>query len=327
MSATPRHGSARGLIVVLIAVVGLAVAPTPAGAVATVLKTFKTSIDVKLNLTERSIWQGIRPGCFAPQEDFDMTYKLRMDSRPNDKGSKLRNGVASLTPASFGVTPSYGDRKSFRQYSIGAPWTLETQYQAGCDGPAPAPPDWAVAPTCKAVNERVEASLLQNTIDDPDDPTSNLLSDDGVLLLVRSPKASPTVNGANIGESCLRTLHNIEPMGDGSLVAIGLKQTLISVPIPNLQGKLKRLARGKRKSHPSFRIPIDVGGDCKGMWMKPTIGPDPDFVATPFSQPHNALGSFNGDATKSVCMISGSGSVTVRREGAVRETLTSIHTR
>ncbi|MDO8630077.1 MAG: hypothetical protein Q7R41_06245 [Phycisphaerales bacterium] len=315
------------MVVLLAALAGLAFTATSAGAVATVLQTFKTSIDVKLDVTERSIWQGIRPGCYAPQEDFDMTYQMRIDSRPDGKKSKVKNGTATLTPASFGVTPNYGDKKSFRQYSSASPWTLETQYPPGCGDAAPAPPAWAVSPGCKKINERVEAGLIQETVDDPDDPASHLLSDDGSLLLVRTPKAAPTIIGASMGESCLRTLHDISSIGLHSNLAIDLKSTLLSVPIPKLQTKLSRLADGSSKSRPSFRVPIRISGDCKSMRMRPSIGPNPDFIDTPFSQPHNALGAFNGDASKTVCMVSGAGSVTVRREGRVVETLVPITTR
>lgn len=323
------HEVARGLIALAVVIAGFALTATPAHAVATVLQTFKTSIDVKLDVTERSIWEGIRPGCYAPQENFDMTYQMRLDSRPDDKKSEIKNGKAALTPASFGVTPSYGDRKSFRQYSSASPWTLETQYPAGCEGAGapPAPPAWAVSPGCKRINERVEASLVQDSVNDPDDPSSSPLSDNGSLVIVRSPKAAQTINGANMGESCLRTLHDIDPIGENSLVAISLQETLFSVPIPKLASKLSRLADGSRKSRPSFRVPIRISGNCNSMRMRPSVGPHPDYVPTPFSLPHNALGAFNGDASKTVCMISGAGSVTVRREGAVRETLVPITTR
>lgn len=317
----------RGLVALAALAAGFALTASPAHAVAQLLQTFKTSIDVKLDVTERSIWEGIRPGCYAPQENFDMSYQLRVDSRPNDKKSKIKEGTAALTSVSFGVTPSYGDKKSFRQFSTASPWTLETQYPADCSGTAPPPPAWAVTPQCKRINERVEANLLQNTINDPDDPASARPSDDGVLLLVRTPRAAPTINGASIGDPCYRTFHDMTAVTADSLMAIDLNSTVISIPIPNLQKKLSRLADGSRKSRPSFRVAIRVSGNCNSMRMRPSNGPNLDFVATPFSQPHNALGSFNGDASKTQCMISGAGSATVRREGAVRETLVPITTR
>lgn len=324
MRRTESRLQTRGSLALLAAVLGLLVVAGPAGAVAISLKTFKTSIDVRLNVTEHSIWNGIRPGCFAPQESFDIRYHLAIDSTPTRK-SKIKVGTASLTPASFGVTPNYGDRRSFQQFSTPGQWTLETQYPAGCGSePAPPPPAWATSPTCKNIKERVSTALLQNTINDPSDPTSNLGSDDGALVIFRTPRAKPTVNGASIGDSCLRTLHDVDPMGADSLVNIGLKDTFISVPVPNLNAKLSRISRGSRKSRPSFRVPIKISGNCNAMKMVPSNGPSDNFVPSPFSQPHNALGSFNGEPDKSICTIAGSGVAIVRREGPVRQTATTL---
>ena len=310
----------RGPIALLVAALGLAIAAGSASAMVISSQTFKVSIDVKLDLTERSTWQGIRPGCYAPQEDFDMTYHLGVDSRPDGKKSKVKDAVATLTGGLFGTTPAYGAKRSFRQYSSASPWTIETQYPAGCDGPAPAAPAWAVSPACNRISERVEATLTQSDIDDPDDPTAVKKSSDGSLLLIRTPKAAPTLTAANMGESCYRTLHDIVPTGLDSLLEIQPQQTLMSIPIPNLDDKLSRIAKGADKSHPIFRIPIKVSGDCNGMHMRPTNGARPDFTQTPFSQPHNALGAFNGDASKTVCTISGNGDAIVRRESAVVST-------
>lgn len=318
------HFRTRVPLALLVASLGLALAAAPAGAMVVSLKTFKTSIDVRLNITEHSIWNGIRPGCYAPQENFEIRYHVSADSTPSRK-STITNGTATLTGASFGVTPSYGDKRSFEQFSTPGPWTLESQYPAGC-GPDPAPPvpAWATAPTCNGIKERTSAWLAQNTISDPSDPTSTPSADDGELILARTRRARPTATGSSIGDSCLRTLHSVSPMGADSNVEIGLKNTFISVPVPNLQSKLSRLARGSRNSRPSFRVPIKISGNCNAMQMKPYNGPSDNFVATPFSQPHNALGSFNGEPDKSVCTIAGSGVAVVRREGRVVETGTVL---
>ncbi|MBI5310169.1 MAG: hypothetical protein HZB14_03930 [Actinobacteria bacterium] len=324
MRRTESHLCTRGSLALLVAVLGLAIAAGPAAAVVVSLKTFKTSIDVRLNITEHSIWHGIRPGCYAPHEDFDIRYHMSIDSKPTRK-SDIKNGTASLTGGSYGVTPSYGDRRSFEQFSTPGQWTLETQYPAGCGTDPPGPvPDWATSPTCKSIKERVSASLLQNTLDDPNDPTSNLGSNDGVLVLTRTPRAKPTVNGSSVGDSCFRTLHSVDPIGVDSNVEIGPKDTYISVPIPNLHSKLSRLAKGSRKSRPSFRVPIKVSGDCKSMQMSPSNGLRDGFITSPFSQPHNALGSFNGEPDKSICTIAGSGVAIVRRESRVTETATVL---
>ncbi len=325
MDRSATHGVARCSIVLVVVLAGLALMAPSAGAVAISLQTFKTSIDVRLNITEHSIWQGIRPGCYAPAEDFDMRYHMSIDSTPRGKRSKIKKGTTSLTAGSFGVTPNYGDRRSFEQFSSPGQWTLESQYPGGCGSdPAPPPPAWAVSPGCKAIKERVSASLSQNTINDPNDPTSNLGSDDGAMIIGRSPRAKPTIHGASIGDSCFRTLHDVTSMGADSYVNVGLKDTFISVPIPNLQAKLSRLAKGSARSRPSFRVPIKVSGTCNAMQMRPSNGPHPDFFPTPFSQPHNALGTFNGEAERTVCTIAGSGIAVVRREGKVVDTGTVL---
>lgn len=288
-----------------------------AGAVVTSVSTFKTSIDVKLDFDETSNWQGIHSGCYAPQEEFDMEYGLHIDSTPHSK-SKIKAGVASLTGASFGVTPNYGDKGSFRQSSGTTPWTLQTQYPAGCGGTAPPVPSWATSPGCKKISERVEATLLQSDIDDPD---SNLGSvTDGTLMLIRTPKAKPTVFGANIGASCYRTFHDIYPKGLESRAEISLKSTILSVPVPRLESKLSKIAKGSDGSKPSFTIPIKISGSCAAMQMSPSIGPHPDFSEIALSLPHQALGSVNGDASKTTCYVHGKGRAIIRRVGPVVST-------
>ncbi|MBI4897904.1 MAG: hypothetical protein HY827_06015 [Actinobacteria bacterium] len=320
----PARIKAAVALVLMLALSYVVSASTRADAMLISLKTFPVSIDVDLKLTERSIWRGIRPGCYAPQEDFDQTYRLNFDSRPSGKKSTIKNGTASLTPASFGVTPSYGDKHGVRQYSNGGTWDLEIQNPADCNTDTPPPPAWAVAPTCKKISERVEATLTQSTIDDPDNPNGLIKSGDGVLIITRTPKARPTIHGASIGDSCYRTLHDVTPSERDSLVAITTTDTLISVPIPDAGDKMAKLSKGKRKSNPAFKVKIEVGGDCKGMWMRPRTGERSDYMPSPFSQPHNALGAFDGDGTRSICSISGSGTATFRREGLVVDTNTLL---
>ncbi len=273
------------------------------------LETFKTSIDVKLNLTDRSIWKGIRPGCFVPHENFDMTYELRVDSTPSRR-SQIRDGVSTLSNLAYGTTDSHGDKGSFRQYSSAAPWEIETQYPADCDGSAPPVPSWATSPTCKKTFDRVEAKLLM---------TSAGKKGDGSLVLFRTKRIGGTAGG-NIGDSCHRTLHEIDPFDLDSAIAIDVKRTFIQMPVPELESKLQKISRGSAKSHRSFTAKFRVSGDCNEMHMSHSIGPDPSFARSVFTTPHQALGSFDGDATRSVCMIYGTGSAVVRREGPVRGT-------
>lgn len=317
----------RPCVTALAALALLGLTPAGAGAVLVSLKTFPVSVDVDLEITEKTAWTGIRPGCYAPAENFSMTYKLDMRTRPNGPKSKIKRGTATLTGASYGTTETFGAKGGFRQLGSPGSWELETKDPPGCDSGAPPPPAWAVSPTCKRISERVSTALLANDIDDPDDPTSNRVSSDGVLAIARTPKPVPTAGGATMGASCYRTLHDITREGLSSAIAIAPTSTFIMVPIPKLELKLAALARGSSHARPSFRVDITVGGDCAGMRMKPSLGPDPDFTKAPFSQAHDALGSFNGEADRTLCTISGSGRVIVRREGAVVNTGVVLRTR
>lgn len=309
---------AAGVRVLLLVAFAVLATPSSAPAVVTMgaVSTYPVAVDVELDLTEKSHWQGIRPGCFAPHENFDVTYNLKLDSRPGAQ-AQIVPGIANVSPVSYGSSPSYGAKSSFRQWSSGNPWELETQYPDPDCGQAPAPPDWATSPTCKKINERVSATLLAN---DYDEAGKTGFNGDGIVLVTRTPKAKPTANGADMGASCYRTLHDIDPRGRHSLIEISLKSTVIEIPVPKMRDKLKALAKGSKKARPSFRLPVSVSGDCKAMRMRPTVGDDPDFSESSFSQPHQALGSFNGEPGKSACMISGTGSVTVRRAGAAVNT-------
>lgn len=290
-----------------------AAAVLPASASAKTLITFKTEIDVDLSLTEKSHWQGIRDGCFAPAENFDATYDIDVDTTSRGKDSTLRAGTATLTDTVFGATSTYGDAGSFRQRMTSAPWELQTAYPAGADcgpDPAPAPPEWATSPSCKPVSERVAASLV--AVPGP--------SGNGSIVITRTPKKATLAAGGSMGASCLRTLHPIAPEGEESEVGVLLRSTFIQVPVPGLETKLLKLAQGKKGSRPSFTVKVDVGGDCNEMRMKPRLGRRGDFTRSPFTQPNEALGPFTGEDGRSACLIAGSGRVIVRRAGAVAKT-------
>jgi len=289
-------------------------AAAPASAVTRTVTTFRTTIDVDLSLTEKSHWQGIREGCFAPAENFDATYEIDIDSTPKGKASKVRAGGASILNETHGASTTFGDVGSFRQRMVSAPWELQTAYPPGADcgpDPAPAPPPWATSPTCKPVSERVLASLIPNSGTAEDGSTVGGI--EGSLLLTRGRKASVASPGGTMGARCLRTLHAIDGVGRESEIAIGLRSTFIQVPVPGLRSKLLKLAKGGKDARPSFTIEIRVGGDCNAMTMKPSIGPREDFVRTPFSQPMQALGAFNGEQGRTACLISGTGRAVVRR--------------
>jgi hypothetical protein len=164
------------------------------------------------------------------------------------------------------------------------------------------------------VSERVQATLLQTDITDPDDQDGSL--NDGTLLLIRTPKAKPAATGSNIGAGCYRTLQSVYPVGVQSLLDISPKSTVIEVPVPHLKNKLIKLATGADKAHPSFRIPISVAGNCSEMHMAPFTGPHPDFTPRTFTQPHQALGSAGNNPANSTCTLKGKGYAEVQRESA-----------
>lgn len=297
--------------VVLVPLLVLAVLPATAGA--KTLITYKTELDVDLTLNEKSHWQGIRPGCFAPAENFDANYEIDIDSTSKGKESVLRAGSATITDTTFGATSTYGDAGSFRQRMVSAPWELQTAYPAGGEcpkEPPPPPPEWATSPTCKAVSERVYANMIGLP-----GPSGN-----GSLLISRTPKKTSPGLGAPVPFSCLRTLHTLAAEGEESEISIMGRSTFIQVPIPGLESKLLKLAQGKKGARPSFTVKIDVGGDCNEMRMKPRIGRKDGFVRARFTQPLEGLGSFGGEVERSTCLIAGSGRVIVRRISAVVKT-------
>lgn len=272
-----------------------------------ILKTYPVAIDVDLDITQRVSWKGIRPGCFAPAENFDMTYRLEVQSRPR-KASRVKPGTATLTDAVVGATASYGDRRGFRQFSLGAPWELQTKNPANCPK-APPVPSWASSPTCKRIAERVSASLQT-------EPNGR----DGRLTITRTPSARPAAFGAGIGPSCFRALRDVDPIGLASELAIFQRATVITVPVRSLRAKLNALAEGSDAAKPAFRIPVTIGGDCTAMKMSGSIGDRPGFNKSQFETPNRPLGSPEDLAKAASCTITGRGDYQVKRVGRVIET-------
>lgn len=282
-------------------------APRSDAVVLGLLKTYRTAIDVDLEITERVTWKGIRPGCFAPAEDFDVTYRFDVQSQPR-RTSRVTAATTTITPGIVGVTYSYGDRGGFRQFSSGGPWELQTANPGNCPAASPVP-SWAGSPTCKRIAERVSASLQM-------EPGGR----DGRLTVTRTPKARPTLRGASIGASCFRALTEIDAVGLASEIAVSERATLIVIPVRSLRAKLNALAEGSDRARPSFRLPVTISGDCTAMKMSGSIGPKPDFAKSPYPVPNRALGSPADLAKATSCSISGRGDFTVRRVGPVVET-------
>lgn len=312
MNPSPQR-TIRLVLTAMAALTALALATTPANASIFKLETFKTSIDVKLNLTEHSNWNGMQPGCTAPEEKFDITYQMRVDSTPSRK-SDIKNGTTTLSNLAYGTTPSYGDKSSFYQYSSSAPWELETQYPASCNAQAPPVPAWATSPTCKKVYNRVESHLLM--------AANGQSTGDGSIVLNRVSRIRGNT-GSNIGPSCNRTLHNIATGHFETQIGIDQTHTFVQLPIANLESKLEKISRGARKSRPSFKVKFNVSGPCNNVSVTPSIGEESDFLVGLTSTPHQSLGSHNGDPSRSTCTFSGNGTAIVRREGAVVSTRVS----
>jgi hypothetical protein len=309
----PRVPARRGCAAFAVAVVAAGVAAgassPPSGAVVFgTLKTFPVTIDVDLELTERTSWKGIQGACPAPAENFTIAYRADVNSRPRGKSSRITPGTATVTTGLAGVTAAYGDRGSFRQFSVSAPWELQTQNPPSCGQTRPVP-DWASSPTCRRLSERVAASLQTETDDR-----------NGRLVLERTVKARPTTAAGAIGESCLRTLRDPAPVDEAAAVVLSLRRTLISIPVRSLRAKLVALAEGSARARPSFRLPIEIDGDCRAMTMRGSFGKRSGYVRAPWVTLNRALGSPSDLATAATCTIRGRGDVVVQRTGKVTGT-------
>lgn len=291
-----------------------AVAVSTAGATVTVLETFKTEVDVNISIQERSIWDGIYPGCYAPQEKFDQTYKLKFDSRPSSR-SKIKAGTTTLYPSGYGTTASYGAKSSLRQSAKSGPWELQIKNPAGCSSAGAPVPAWATSPTCKQIEDRVMATIVGAS-----GTAEGGKVTDGSITLFRVAKASAASRGRSIGASCWRTLHNVGLGGIDQAFEIGLKDTAVQIPVPGLRQKLSKLADGSARSRPSFKVPFKISGDCNAAKMSPSVGIKDGYTPLVGTLPHEALGHIFEQTNRSACMVSGSGSVTVRRVGATKST-------
>lgn len=287
-------------------------AASVASAVTIGFKSFQVSIDVDLNLTEHTEWNGERSGCFAPYEKWSHDFTVDIDSSPGRKThpTRARATVQQLVEDGTGTTPSYGAKGSFVQSSSNGSWELTTTNPASC-GETPPVPDWATSPTCKKTSERVAATLVESG-------ATGTANGDGILQLYRTPRAKPNPFGKSIGASCYRTLHDLETAFADAEFGITEKSTIIQLPIPDLKEKLTDIGRGGAKSHPKFKVRLRIWSLCNNVNLRPTTAEKPGWVKSPFSQPHQFLGSFNGEPERTKCNLGGSGWLTVRRESKVQ---------
>lgn len=296
---------------VVASLVLIAAAASTASAVTIGFKSFRTSVDVDLKLTEHTEFDGVRSGCYAPFEKWSYDYGLDIDSTPTrkSKSTLATTTVQPLVPKGTGTTYAFGAKGSFKQNSSNASWELTTKDPAPCSAAPPAP-DWASSPTCKKISERVGAALIESG-------TEGTKEGDGILQIIRTRTAKPNPFGKSIGASCYRTLHNLETSFYDAEVGIGLKSTIITMPIPDLVEKLRDIGTGGPKERPSFKVRLRFWSKCNNYNMSPQGPIDTSFVQSPFSLPHQFLGSFNGEAERSKCTLSGSGWLKVTREGKV----------
>ena len=312
MRPVRRSGLLAGLLLILV----------PAGAQAIIVpinvKTYEASIDVDLEVTMKTFWRGIRPGCFAPAENFSMSYQLDLRThRPNPSGAKPTMTAAIVSALDFGVAPTYGVRGSFRQTGSPGPWELQITNPAGCSTVPPLrPPPWAVSPSCNAISDRTVATLQEAG---DDERRADPLGRDGSLQIERLSKI-PLGIGAAVRPGCFRTLHDVTPVGLLSDISISPTSTRIEVPVPLLERKLSRLAAGSAEARPSFRVDIYVGGPCQAMTMRPLAGRVPDFKASDLSQANRPLGPNADGAGDTGCTIEAKGRAIVRREGPAQRT-------
>jgi hypothetical protein len=309
------HPIRTGLAAGLVALALVAVSPRPAGAVTLgTLTTYPVVAKLSMDMTVTVRWQGIKAGCFAPQENFDVVHTFSFDTHPTGRKSKVKPGKATLNsgplvPPFFGATATLGAPKGAKQSGKTNGWDLEINYPAGCGTePAKPPPPTIVAPRCIPIAERTSVSLEMAT---PEDKR------DGVITIRRTPSKNPTAaEGANMGPSCYRTLHDVKFATERSVVAIFANMTFVQVPIPNLAGRLDLLAGPKGPAPYIFRI----SGDCSAAVAKPSIGPEPGFDRS-VGQPHDAIGqAWNDTPGNNTCTISGTGRLDLTRTGDVKTT-------
>lgn len=312
MSAYPiRTGLAAGLAALAL----VAVSPRLANAaIRGTLTTYPVEAKLSMDMTVRVSWKGIKAGCFAPQENFDVVHSFSFDTHPNGKKSKVKPGTATLNsgplvPAFFGATATLGAPRGAKQSGTTNGWDLEINYPAGanCGSPPPVPPA-IVAPRCKTIAERTSISL---EMAEPEEKK------DGVMTIRRTPSKNPTApEGAGMGSSCYRTLHDVKFSTASSTVAIFENMTYVQIPIPNLAGRLDLLAGPKGPAPYVFRI----SGDCSAARAAPSIGPEPGFAPVP-GQPHDAIGQgWNDSPGNNTCTISGTGRLDLIRTGTVKKT-------
>ena len=233
------------------------------------ITSFKTSINVSLDLTITTSFDGRDPAdlCPAPYETWQSVYRVELDTRRSGLRGKPRFGATSLRPDFFGTSTTIGVRGAATERSQSAPWELTLRNENPNCGPTPVPPPWASSPTCSRISGAIQATLVPRDLSDKDDEVTPLTRD-GTLIILRT-------SGGAIRPSCLRMFGNFDfpDEGDGTAgLALGPKTTLVTLPVQGLRGKLLKLTAGSASARPSFSISNRISGPCHDLTLSHGIG-------------------------------------------------------
>lgn len=272
------------------------------------ITSFKTSVNVSLDLTITTSFDGRDPAdlCPAPYETWQSVYRVEFDTRRSGLRGKPRFGATSLRPDFFGTSTTIGVRGAATERSQSAPWELTLRNESPDCGPVSPPPPWASSPTCSRISGAIQATLVPRESSGDDDEVTPLTRD-GRLIVLRT-------SGGAIRPSCLRMFGSFEfpDEADGTAgLALGPKTTLVSVPVKGLRGKLLGLTRGRASARPSFSISNRISGPCNDMTLSHGIGGGDGLVSLN-PQPLQGLGHHVSGYT---CKVDGELRAAVRREG------------
>lgn len=284
---------------------------------------YPVSVKVDISVTQRSIWNGIKPGCFAPQENVDVSYTWRIRTHPNGaKSAKLAKpvkvvmvgGATDLQVGTYGVPIFFGAAGGFVQSGRAGQWDLEVNYPpSGCGtDPAPPVPSEVTSPTCNRIAGRAAVALQP-----AEDPGRN---GDGTVIITRVHGPKITSRGAAIKPGCFRTLHQTSFATKESAFGFQPRTTTLQLPLPGLHRRLTALATLRNPKPVVY--PVRFSGDCWNVSARPSIGLVRGFRPVQTS-PSFVIG--NPEREGVACMLSGQGTITITRTGP--QTVTAIPSR
>ncbi len=312
------HRRVIGALIVGLIAIGLVVPSTSVAQMG--MARYPVSVKIDITATQRSIWQGVKPGCHAPQENVDVAYTWRIRTHPNGaKSAKLAKpvkvvmvgGATNLQNGTYAVPTFFGAPGGFVQSGRSGAWDLEVNYPpSGCgtDPPPPVPPE-VTSPTCNRIAGRAAVTLQP-----AEEPGRN---GDGSLIIHRVHGPKLTSLGAAIKPGCFRTLHDVSFATRESEFSVKRRTTTVQLPLPGLHRRLANLAT-LRNPKPIV-YPVRFSGDCWNVTARPDVGLVRSFRPVQ-SAPHFTIG--NPEREGVACMLSGRGTVTITRTGP--QTVTRI---